>query len=139
MDRGMKPIAALVGACAALRAPTEDIRGSVAIEFALTAIVFLLFLFGIIETGRAMWLQSALNYSVAEAARCASINPTLCGTTSQIQSYAGDQSGAGFDSSVFSVSTPSCGTQVSASYPLNLTIPTLAISVTLTAQACYPS
>jgi Flp pilus assembly protein TadG len=118
---------------------TGDARGTVAIEFALTAIVFLLFLFAIVESGRAMWLQGALTYSVAEAARCASINPTLCGTPSEIQSYAASQAGAGFDSSVFSVSTPSCGHQVSASYPLDLTIPTLTISVTLTAQACYPS
>jgi hypothetical protein len=135
----VKPITALFGAGAALRAQTTDIRGSVAIEFALTAIVLLMFLFGIMECGRAMWLQSALNYSVAEAARCASINSTLCGTTSQIQSYAGSLSGAGFDGSIFAVSTPICGTQVSASYPLTLTIPTLALSVTLSAQACYPS
>jgi Flp pilus assembly protein TadG len=135
----MSPIKAICEASAVLRAQTRDVRGSVAIEFALTAIVFLLFLFGIMESGRAMWLQSALNYSVAEAARCASINPTLCGTTSQIQSYASGQSGAGFESSIFFANTASCGNQVSASYPLALTIPTLAISVTLTAQACYPS
>jgi Flp pilus assembly protein TadG len=135
----MNRIAAIFGASGALRAQTRDVRGSVAIEFALTAIVFLLFVFGIMESGRAMWLQSALNYSVAEAARCASINPTLCGTTSQIQSYASGQSGAGFDSSIFLANTSSCGNQVSASYPLALTIPTLTISVNLTAQACYPS
>ena len=128
----MKPIAAL-------RAQTKDCRGNVAIEFALTAIPLLLFLFGIIEFGRAMWLQSALDYSVAEAARCASVNTTMCGTTSEIQRYASIQSGAGFDSSIFLVSNPSCGTQVSASYPLALTIPTLTLSVTLNAQACYPS
>jgi hypothetical protein len=111
----------------------------VAIEFALTAIVLLVFLFGIMEAGRAMWLQSALNYSVAEAARCASINPSLCGTTSQIQSYASGQSGAGFDSSIFVPTTPGCGNQVTASYPLTFIIPTLSVSVTLSAQACYPS
>jgi hypothetical protein len=80
-----------------------------------------------------------LTYSVAEAARCASINPTLCGTTSQIQSYASGLSGAGFDSSIFSRTTPGCGNQVTASYPLTLIIPTLSVSVTLSAQACYPS
>ena len=135
----MKPIAALAGAWAALRAPTRDCRGSAVIGFALTAIPLLLFMFGIIEFGRAMFLQSALDYSVAEAARCASINPTLCGTVSQIQSYAGSRSGTGFASSVFSVTTPSCGNQVSASYPLTLTIPTMSVSMTLSAQACYPS
>jgi hypothetical protein len=111
----------------------------VAIEFALTAVVLSVFLFGIMEAGRAMWLQSALDYSVAEAARCASINQSLCGTTSQIQSYASGLSGAGFDSSIFSRTTPGCGNQVTASYPLTFIIPTLSVSVTLRAQACYPS
>ena len=135
----MKPIAACFGIFAELRAETRDSRGSVAIEFALTAVVLSVFLFGIMEAGRAMWLQSALDYSVAEAARCASINQSLCGTTSQIQSYASGLSGAGFDSSIFSRTTPGCGNQVTASYPLTFIIPTLSVSVTLRAQACYPS
>ena len=133
----MKHIAALLGTT--LRAQAKDVRGSAAVEVAFTCMGLLIFLFGIIELGFAMWLQSALDYSVAEAARCASVNSTLCGTTSQIQSYAADRSGASFDSSIFSVSTPSCGNQVSASYPLTLTIPTITFSVTLGAQACYPS
>src|SRR4029077_7346666 len=111
----MKSIAALFGA--ALRAEVKDVRGSAAIEVALTGTALLIFLFGIIEVGFALWLQSALDYSVAEAARCASVNPALCGTASQIQSYAAGRSGAGFDSSIFSVTTPSCGNQVAASYP----------------------
>ena len=126
-------------ACGALRAPASDARGTAAVEAALTCMGLLIFLYGIIEFGFAMWLQSALNYSVAEAARCASVNTTLCGTTSQIQSYAASQAGAGFDGSIFSVSTPSCGNQVSASYPLTLTIPTFNFALTLDAQACYPS
>ena len=94
---------------AALRAQTNDIRGSAAIEVALTCPVLLVFLFGIIQFGFAMWLQNALDYSVAEAALCASINTTVCGSPSEIQSYAANQSGANFNTSIFSVSTPSCG------------------------------
>jgi Flp pilus assembly protein TadG len=133
----VKQIAALFGAT--LRAQAKDVRGNAAIEVAFTCTALLMFLFGIIEVGFAMWLQSALDFSVAEAARCASVNSTLCGTTSQIQSYAANRSGAGFNSSIFSVSTPSCGNQVSASYPLILTIPAITFSVTLDAQACFPS
>jgi len=116
-----------------------DGRGNVAIEMALAAPVVFMLLLGIIESGRAMWLKNALDFSVAEAARCASINPTLCGTAAQIQSYAASRAGGAFTSSVFSSSTDGCGNQVSASYPLTLTIPFLALSVTLTADACYPS
>ena len=135
----MSPIGALLRASIALRAPTRDVRGNAAIETALTSMGLLIFLFGIIEFGFAIWLQNALDYSVAEAARCASVNPTVCGTTSQIQSYAASQSGADFDSSIFTVSTPSCGHQVTASYPLTVSMPSLTFSVTLGAQACYPS
>jgi hypothetical protein len=66
---------------------------------------------------------------VAEAARCASVNPTLCGTTGQIQTYAANQAGAGLEASIFSVAKAGCGNQVSASYPLAMTIPFMSISV----------
>ena len=114
-------------------------RGNAAIEVALTAPAVLLLLFGIIEFGRAMWLKNALDFSVAEAARCASINPTLCGTIAEVQDYAAQQSGAGLPAALFTVTTAACGNEVSARYPLALTIPFLAISVTLSSQACYPS
>lgn len=130
--------APVLRATAALRRLAAETRGNAAVEFALVSIPLLLFLFGIIATAQAVFLQNALNLSVAEAARCASVNPTLCGTASQIQSYAADQAGAGFDSSVFSVAAVSCGNQVSASYPLGLTMPFMTLSVNLSAQSCYP-
>lgn len=124
---------------AALHKIARDRRGNVSIELAFAAPAVFMMVFGIMEAGRAMWLKTALDYSVAEAARCASINPTLCGTASQIQDYATTQAAAGFTSSVFSFNQPSCGNQVSASYPMSLTIPYAPVSFTLTAQACYPS
>jgi Flp pilus assembly protein TadG len=119
----------------------RDSRGSAAVELALVAPALFLFVFGIAETGRALWLQNALDYSVAEAARCASINPAVCGSVNDIQKYAAARSGSGVDALVFSVTipAPSCGNQVSADYPMALMIPFLTVSVNLTAQACYPS
>jgi Flp pilus assembly protein TadG len=123
------------------RKPRHAEHGTAAVELALVAPALFTFVFGIAETGRALWLQNALDYSVAEAARCAAINPTACGSANDIQNYAAARSGSGIAASVFSVTTPmpSCGNQVSASYPMALTIPFLTVSVTLTAQACYPS
>jgi Flp pilus assembly protein TadG len=115
-----------------------DRRGNTSIELALTLPAVLLLIFGIIEFGRALWLKSALDYSVIEAARCASINPTRCGTPDDIKAFASSQAGSGFDSSVFSTATNACGTLVSGSYPMTLTIPFAPISLTLTAQACFP-
>ena len=134
----MKSVSAMLRA-AAFWLRGRDARGDAAVEFALVSVPLCLFLFGIIATGQAVWLQSALNSSVAGAARCASVNPTLCGTASQIQSYAAAQAGAGFTTSIFSVTTPACGNLVSATYPFSFTIPFVALSVNLTAQACYPT
>lgn len=126
----------------ALRAPRRrrglirDRGGNVTIEMGLLALPLLLFLFTVINAGYALWLQNALDLSVTDAARCASINPNLCGTASQIKAYAAGRSGAGFNSSIFSVAQASCGNQVSASYPLSL--PLVGQPLTLSAQACYP-
>ena len=48
-----------------LRAVTSDRRASTAVEFGLAAPAIFLFMFGIIETGYALWMQNALDYSVA--------------------------------------------------------------------------
>jgi hypothetical protein len=117
----------------------HDAGGSAAVELALVAPALFMFVFGIVECGRALWLKNALDYSVAEAARCASINPTVCGSMSDIKIYAAARSGSGVAASAFSWTTPICGNQVSANYPMPLMIPFLTLSVTLTAQACYPS
>jgi Flp pilus assembly protein TadG len=120
------------------RGPLCDRRGNAAIEVALTLPALMLMIFGVIEFGRALWLQNALDFSVAEAARCASVNATLCGTEAEITAFASEQAGSGFDASIFSAGSASCGHSVSASYPMALTIPFAPISVTLQAQACFP-
>jgi Flp pilus assembly protein TadG len=113
-----------------------DQDGTAAVEMAFVAMPLFLLIFAIINTGRALWLQNALEASVMQAARCATVNPTLCGTANQIAAYAAAQSGAGFNSATFSFAQASCGNRVSANYPLAL--PVLNVSLNLSAQACYP-
>jgi len=122
-----------------LRVLAASRSGNAVIELAFTVPAVVLFIFGIMEIGRVMWLQNALNYSVSETVRCISNAPSTCGTTDQAKTFAAAQAGAGFDSSVFSVSTASCGNQVTASYPVTLAIPYMSLSATLTSQACYPT
>ena len=112
--------------------------GGVAEEFALVATPLILLLLGTMEVGRGLWMQNALNYSVEEAARCASIDVNNCSTSAQIKSFAAGRSGAGFTSATFTPSTAACGNLVSASYPMTLHIPFASMSITLTAQSCYP-
>jgi Flp pilus assembly protein TadG len=120
------------------KALTSDRSGGSAVEFAFAAPAFLMFIFGIMELGRVLWLQNALDYSVVAAARCISNNQSQCGNASQTQSFAASQAGAGFAASVFTVTSASCGNKISASYPVVLDIPYMNISTTLTSQACYP-
>ncbi|MGY4420636.1 Flp pilus assembly protein TadG [Bradyrhizobium sp. JR6.1] len=123
-----------------LAAIWRDNRATTALEFALTAPVFLLFIFGIIEFGLLLWTQLGLQHGTELAARCATVNSTLCPGSSAITSYAAQQAfGLNLPSQTFTYSTPACGNQVTASYtfqfPQVLNLP----SQTLTAQACFPS
>ena len=122
-----------------VRALAKSRSGSTAVQLAFIAPAMLMFILGIMEVGRVMWLQNALNYSVVEAARCISNSPSTCGSASQTQSFAASRAGAGFASSVFTVTTASCGNKVTASYPVTLDIPYVNLSTTLTSQACYPT
>jgi Flp pilus assembly protein TadG len=131
----------------------EDKSGAAAVEFAFVGLALIFLLFGVVECGRMLWTQNALQYAVEQAARCAIVNtttspkcpatcstcPTACGTTTQIQSYAACMAyGLTLSSSVFSVTTPSNSSCVSASLPYATGLP-VSISVTLTAQSCRPS
>jgi len=113
--------------------------GSAMIEFALVLPPLLMLLLGAMEIGHAMWVQNALNYSVHLAARCASVDTSVCGSASQIQSYAVGLTPIGLSPSVFTVTTPACGTEVSASYQMTLRIPFVSYAPTLTAESCFPT
>jgi Flp pilus assembly protein TadG len=119
----------------------SDKKGTSAIEFALTAPVFFLLLFVIIEGGLLLWTQLGLQHGVELAARCATVNSTLCGNTSAIQNYAAQQAfGLNVPSSTFVVSTTSsCGNKVSASYTYQFITSVFGLpSLTLSALSCFP-
>src|SRR5215471_6234486 len=112
--------------------------GNLSIELGLLAPVMILFIFAVAEGGHLLWTVNALHYSVQEAARCASVDSTTCGSATQIQSFAAGRSGAGFPSSAFTATVVSCGNRVSASYSMPLNIPFMPHSISLSAQSCYP-
>ena len=115
-------------------------EGTTAIETAILAPAFFLLLFGIIEAGILFSAQSTLQFAVEAAARCAAVNTNSCGSTNAIQTYAASQvSTLSVSSSSFSVSTPSCGHQVSISYPFSSIVPQLIPwTITLNVQSCHP-
>ena len=119
----------------------HDARGVTAIEFAFTGPVFFALIFLVIEGSFLMWTQVGLQHGAEMAARCATISPSICGTSAAIQSYAvGQTYGLNPPPSTFSFTAASCGNQVSASYNFAFLVslfPTRTIA--LTAQSCFPS
>lgn len=117
-----------------------DERGASAVEFALTLPAFCMVIFLIVEGGLLLWTQVGLQHGAEMAARCASVNSTLCGSVSAVQTYAASQAyGLDPPPSIFSLTTPACGNLVSANYTYKFVTtywgtPTL----TLAASACFP-
>ncbi len=74
---------------ARLRRFGRDRQGIAAIEFAVGAPLFILFIIGLIEFSRFLWTDNALSYAAEQAARYALANPTA--TPTQIQGVAASQ------------------------------------------------
>ena len=118
----------------------HDNRGASALEFALTAPVFFLFIFGIIEFGLLFWTQLGLQHGTEMAARCATVNSTLCPNSNAITTYAAQQAfGLTFPTQTFTHSASACGNLVSASYTFQFMQFLNVSPIVLTAQACFPS
>jgi len=118
----------------------KDKTGTAAIEFAMTSWVYVMLLMAIIEGSFALWIQAGIQHGSEMAARCASVDHNNCASTSAIQTYAAAQSyGLNPPTSTFTVTTPTCGYRVSASYTLTyLTHFFNPSSVTLTGSSCFP-
>lgn len=71
-----------------MRRLLSDRRGVTAVEFALVAPVFMMFMFLIIDGARAVWTYQALQEVATNSARCAALGVTGCKTSGDVQSYA---------------------------------------------------
>ena len=118
----------------------SDEQGATAVEFGITAPVFFLILFAIIEGGLLLWTQLGLQHGTEMAARCAAINKILCGNNSAIANIAAQQAfGLNLPASTFTVSTAACGITVTANYEFNFITNYFGPKINLTAQSCFPS
>ncbi|WGS22034.1 MULTISPECIES: TadE/TadG family type IV pilus assembly protein [unclassified Bradyrhizobium] len=120
----------------------RDHRGASALEFGLIAPLFFAFVFGIVEIGLLLWTQAGLQHGVEIAARCATVNTTLCPTNKPdvIATYASQQAfGLNLPASTFTYAAPACGNQVNASYQFQFPQILNMAPLTLTATACFPA
>jgi Flp pilus assembly protein TadG len=115
--------------------------GTAALEFAIIFPIAIFLILGLCEFGRAMWTQATLDYAVQAAARCGALGSVGCSTAAQIQSYAvGTAPALPVTTANFTVTTPSCGTQVSGTFAYSFVVPALfPYQLTMTATACFPS
>jgi Flp pilus assembly protein TadG len=116
--------------------------GTAAIEFVFTAPALVLFLLGIVESGRALWTDSALQYAAEQAGRYALANPTA--SDAQITSVATGQLPS-VDSSRVTVTVTRNSINgvnfltVNASYPFVVVTSLIPIGpITLTGQTRVP-
>ena len=122
--------------------------GATAVEMAFLLPVFMLFLLGICEFGRALWTQTTLQFAVEAAARCAEVSPSLCAPT--VEDYAASQAfGMSIPASAFTYTpnanaTANCtgptnigtgGAMVRASFAFQAIVPQL-VPVNITLRAC---
>ncbi len=116
-------------------------EGSTAIEFGILALPFLLLVAGIMDCSRLVWTHLALQVAVEQAARCAVVDATTCGTAAQVQAYAASVMQApGATAGTFSYAVAACGSQVSATLNFAVIVPAyLPPTITLTAQSCAPA
>ncbi len=134
------------------RALLADRRGGSAVEFALVAPAFLMFVFLMLDGGRMMFAKQALNELAAATARCAAIKATGCATISEAQSWAVARSLLRPSLSIrttdvtVSQSTPCNGQSNMAQATISMVykkgvlnlLPQSAVPSSLTSTSCFP-
>jgi Flp pilus assembly protein TadG len=117
----------------------RDTRGTTAVEFGLTAAPFFLLLVGVLLCGLLLWARVGLQHGAEAAARCATVNKSLCGDAAAITNYAAQNAfGLNPPASAFTYTAATCGNSVSASYPFPFAMFFGVTELRLSTQACFP-
>lgn len=133
-----------------IRLITADSRGASAVEFALLAPVFLMFLFGLIETSRLIWTSQVVQQSAFKAARCYALEASGCESAADVKSYAVAQAAAGGITLAASAVTPQTNAtcnSVSGQSAVTITtqfttaVPNLLpmLNKQISSEACFPT
>ena len=116
----------------------RDRRGAAAIEYAFVLPVFVMLVFGLINTAQLAGAISGLHFAVQEAARCWAVNTTTCGNGAAAVAFARSRYAGPAVSPVFTASPTGCGRTVRVSANFELDIAVDILHVPLSATACYP-
>ena len=116
----------------------KNITGASAVEFALVALPVFAFIFGIMQTAWIVWADNVLHVSVDAAARCGAVNSTTspCAGTDMVtaaNAFFAPLSGATF------ISNSTCSADGGAGLVGTYKVSILLVSLTLSANSCYPT
>jgi len=115
-----------------------DQDGAAALEFGIVGPIFLLFMIGTAYTCMMLFAESSMQFAAEAGARCASVQTTVCTSSSAITTYAQNAYYGPVVNPTFTYAVASCGHQVSSSTTFGYNFGYLNLSVPLTATACYP-
>ena len=113
-------------------------HGATAVEFALIAPLAVMLLIGIMGVSLMLLSIGSMHFAVEAAARCASVNPTLCNSPAAIVVYAKSRYSGALIAPVFTYASVACGKQVGASITYTLDVGIYRQSVPLSATSCFP-
>jgi Flp pilus assembly protein TadG len=117
----------------------RDTRGTPAIEFAILAPVFLAMMVGSIYLCMLMFVTGSLQYAVEAAARCASVNTTMCPDNTSTVSFAQSHFyGSAILTPTFTYSATGCGHSVAATARYNFDLGLSSLTVPVSATSCFP-
>jgi Flp pilus assembly protein TadG len=114
--------------------------GSAVVEFAMIAPIMIMMVIGGIYMSMLGYTANSLHFAVEAAARCASVNTTVCTNATTTQAFASSRFvNLGGDPVTFTYTTPTCGKQVEAAMVFVLNTGISQYRVPLNATACFPT
>jgi hypothetical protein len=117
----------------------RDGAATTAAEFALVLPLFLLVVFGTINTALALSAVTRLHFVTERAARCLSVDTSGVCSLDNINSYAKTRYSVGGVSDLIFVATkPNCGYKVQGAGTYEILTGIGSIPIHISASACYP-
>ena len=121
-----------------LRFLVVDQRATTVVEFAILVPVFIVMTVGLINLALMMFTISSLHYATEQAARCASVQTTVCTSASTTTANATSHYYGPNVSPVFTYADAACGHQVTGTVTYTLSTGVKDFTVPLSASACFP-
>ena len=121
-----------------LQRAARESDGATAIEFALVGPVFLMMVVGGIYACMMMFSMGSLQDAVQQAARCWSVNTTVCTDASSTQTYAQSHYYGPAVSPSFTATLANCGHSVTGTISYSFNMGQSMTTVPLSATACFP-